>query len=267
MARANRHYIPNCIWHITHRCHKREFLLRFLKDRKRWIYWLFEAKKRFGLRILNYAVTSNHIHLLVIDSGREVIPMSIQLIAGRTAQEYNQRKKRKGAFWEDRYHATAIESDKHLIRCMIYIDLNMVRAGIVKHPSEWTMNSYSEIQNPPDRYSLIDTKGLMELCGLINKEQLRSEYRQWVEDSINDSGSSREPCWTESIAVGNSQFVEDTKVKLGLKARGRKVVENNDVFELKEPIAPYNAHLHTENDLLSHENMYYWEGSIINSTG
>lgn len=62
-------------------------------------------------------------------------------------------------------------------------------------------------------------------------------------------------------------FVEDTKVKLGLKARGRNVVENNDVFELKEPIAPYNAHLHTENDLLSHGNMYYWEGSIINSTG
>ncbi len=49
-------------------------------------------QKRFGLRILNYAVTSNHIHLLVIDSGREVIPKSIQLIAGRSAQEYNKRK-------------------------------------------------------------------------------------------------------------------------------------------------------------------------------
>ncbi|MBT6051170.1 MAG: hypothetical protein HOG49_30590 [Candidatus Scalindua sp.] len=42
--------------------------------------------------------------------------------------------------------------------------------------------------------------------------------------------------------------------------------KNNDVFELKEQIAPYNAHLHTENDLLSLENMYYCEGSIINST-
>lgn len=264
MVRANKHYIPNCIWHITHRCHKREFLLRFLKDRKRWIYWLFKAKKRFGLRILNYAVTSNHIHLLVIESGRDVVPMSIQLIAGRTAQEYNQRKKRKGAFWEDRYHATAIESERHLIRCMIYIDLNMVRAGIVKHPSEWTMNGYNEILNPSNRYSLIDTKGLMELCGLINKEQLRIEYRQWVEDSINDSCSSREPYWTESIAVGSSQFVENTKVKLGLKARGRKVFENNDVFELREAIVPYNAHLHAENDLLSYENMYYWKGNITN---
>ena len=52
----------------------------------------------------------------------------MQLIAGRTAQEYNQRKGKPGAFWEDRYHATAIETDEHLHRCMVYIDLNMVRA-------------------------------------------------------------------------------------------------------------------------------------------
>jgi REP element-mobilizing transposase RayT len=56
--------------------------------------WLFEAKKRYRLRVLNYMATSNHIHLLVLDSGeRETIPRSIQLIAGRTAQEFNQRKR------------------------------------------------------------------------------------------------------------------------------------------------------------------------------
>lgn len=88
MARANRHYIPGQVWHITHRCHKKEFLLKFEKDRRRWHYWLFEAKKRFGLRILNYAVTSNHIHLLVIDSEMDVIAKSLQLIEGRVAQEF-----------------------------------------------------------------------------------------------------------------------------------------------------------------------------------
>jgi putative transposase len=58
--------------------------------------------------VLNYVVTCNHIHLLVKDTGRNVIAQSMQLIAGRTAQEYNQRKARGGAFREDRYHATAI---------------------------------------------------------------------------------------------------------------------------------------------------------------
>ena len=56
-------------------------------------------------------VTSNHVHLLVVDGGqRDTIPRSIQLIAGRTGQEYNQRKNRNGAFWEDRYHATAVQT-------------------------------------------------------------------------------------------------------------------------------------------------------------
>ena len=97
--------------------------------------WLFEAKKRYGLRILNYVATSNHTHLLVLDGLKgETIPRSMQLIAGRTAQEFNQRKKRKGAFWEDRYHATAVETNHHLISCLTYMDLNVVRAGAVAHP-------------------------------------------------------------------------------------------------------------------------------------
>ena len=43
------------------------------------------------------------------------------------------RKNRNGAFWEDRYHATAVQTNKHLIKCITYIDLNMVRAGVAKH--------------------------------------------------------------------------------------------------------------------------------------
>jgi len=102
------------------------------------MHWLFEAKKRYGLIVLNYMITSNHIHLLVADDdSKGVISRSMQLIAGRTAQEYNWRKNRKGAYWEDRYHATAVERDDHLFRCMAYLDLNMVRAGVVSHPSDW----------------------------------------------------------------------------------------------------------------------------------
>ena len=47
MARAKRHYLRGHVWHITHRCHKKEFLLKFVKDRQRWLYWLFQAKKRY----------------------------------------------------------------------------------------------------------------------------------------------------------------------------------------------------------------------------
>ena len=64
------------------------------------------------------------------------MPDSIKLIAGRTGQEFNHRKARKGTYREGRYHATAVENGDHLIKCIVYIDFNMVRAGVVKHPGE-----------------------------------------------------------------------------------------------------------------------------------
>jgi hypothetical protein len=59
MPRANRHFVPGYVWHITHRCHRKSFLLKFARDRRRYLHWVFEAKKRFGLAVLNYVVTSN----------------------------------------------------------------------------------------------------------------------------------------------------------------------------------------------------------------
>jgi hypothetical protein len=73
----------------------------------------------------------------------------MQLVAGRTAQAYNERKDRHGAFWEDRYHATAVETGEHVARCIVYIDLNMVRAGMVRHPAQWKAGGYHEIQAAP----------------------------------------------------------------------------------------------------------------------
>jgi len=76
------HYIPGCVRHITHRCHKKECLLRFTRGRWRWLPWLSGRTKRFETCILNDAVTSHLIHLLVRGGqGREVIMQTMQLIS------------------------------------------------------------------------------------------------------------------------------------------------------------------------------------------
>ena len=258
MARANRHHLPGYVWHITHRCHKREFLLKFDKDKKRYIHWLFEAKKRFGLKILNYTITSNHTHLLVYDDKVNVIPKSIQLIAGRTGREYNLRKNRKGAFWEDRYHGTAVKNGQHLIRCLTYIDLNMVRAGVVQHPGEWIYGGYHEIQKPKLRYSLINRQKLSELAGINDQDQLREHHRKWVEAVLKSGLNQRDGKWTESIAVGDKDFVMETKAKLGAMALGRKALHNNEDYELRQSQSPYNHSFDPEKSLLRLKNDYYW---------
>jgi putative transposase len=241
MARAKRHYLPGQVWHITHRCHKREFLLKLKMDRQRWLHWLYEARKRYGLIVLDYTVTSNHTHLLVFDAaGRDVIPQAVKLIAGRTGQEYNARKNRKGAFWEDRYHATAIQTEQHLLRCLVYIDLNMVRAGVVAHPAEWHFSGYNEIQKPRRKSAIIAYGKLAELSGFSTYHAFKTCHEEFVAEALHNN-NGRQGWWSDSIAVGDEPFVESIKQRLRLRAKGRKVKEAGEGFQLREDARKYIA--------------------------
>jgi REP element-mobilizing transposase RayT len=219
--------------------------------------WLFEARKRFNLSVLNYMATSNHIHLFVYDiGGADVIPKSMQLIASRTGQEYNTRKDRKGAFWEDRYHATAVEKNSNLNRCLIYIDLNMVRAGVVDHPEKWSFCGYNEIQHPPKRYRILDMDNLVKLMGCKDLSDLQATHKRWVQTAVNSNDTSRQTHWTESIATGSKSFVEKVKNKLGFKARGRSVTGDKQQFQLRENGAEFGNSL-----LPRFDNTWLWKNS------
>jgi putative transposase len=238
-------------------------LLKFAKDRHAWLQWLLKAKNRNHLVILNYAVTSNHIHLLVVDEGeRDVIPRSMQLVAGRTGQEYNIRKGRKGAFWEDRYHATAIESGDHLVRCIVYIDLNMVRAGVVNHPSEWETGGYNEIQAPRRKCALIAYGRLQSLLGFPTYDDLVAAHKRWIGEALRDGALERDGIWTESIAVGRRVFVETVKRKLGVRAKGRKVFDAGVGCELRESATEYIVDSDAENSDIGLQNAFFWDTNV-----
>ena len=59
------------------------------------------------------------------------------------------------------------------LRCMAYIELNMVRAGAVKHPKDWEFCGYNEILDPPGRYQLIDRNALLSCCGITDPDEFR----------------------------------------------------------------------------------------------
>jgi putative transposase len=147
---------------------------------------------------------------------------------------------------------------EHFFRCLVYIDLNMVRNGVVQHPSAWQQGCYNEIQNPPQRYALINREKLIACCGLGSDAQLRKNHKQWVEESIHSDGNTRQPEWTESIAVGSEGFVQGVLQKLQIRAKGRKVREGDDRYELREPGVAYNTLFTPENGLLRIENGFYW---------
>lgn len=244
MPRANRYFLPRQIWHITHRCHNRDFLFRSIDDRTYWMRWLFHAKNRFDISVLNYIVTSNHIHLLVSDTdGGGKIPEFMQLLQGRTAQDYNLRRNRKGAFWEDRYHATAVESGEHLMQCMTYINLNMVRAGVVKNPIHWKESGYYEIHYQKRRYVILDFNELRKLFNFETIAKLQENQQLGIDEALSKNDLLRDKKWTEAVAVGSEDYLNNVSQQLGLRARFRAIRKVGEAYELSEAEYPYNENI------------------------
>ena len=145
------------------------------------------------------------------------------------------------------------------MHCMIYIAMNMVRAGVVKHPSEWLFSGYSELQSPRQRYTLIDCQCLMGLLNCGSRDELKDLYRSQVEYALSAGPLTRQSKWTDSLAVGSQPFVEEVQAKLGIKAAGRTARETNDGYELREPQQlAYSSDLAPKNGLLRHQNTYFW---------
>lgn len=261
MPRANRFFQPGYIWHITHRCHQRKYLLKFACDRRRWRHWLFEARKRYGLCVLNYIVTSNHVHLLVMDTGKNEIAPSMQLIAGRSGQDYNRRKDRRGAFWEDRYHATAVDSERYLARCLVYIDLNMVRAGVVSHPSQWEDSGYREASETRNRYRIVDQNTLNRLLGLDSRGHLQCR-NEWINEALQQDQLKRDEIWTESLAVGREDFVCEFLARRAILVPRSQLQSVEDFFFVRDRESSYSSHFTQENATLTPDNSVNWKQKL-----
>lgn len=161
------------------------------------------------------------------------------------------------AHQEDRYHATAVDTETYLARCLTYIDLNMVRAGVVRHPKEWAVGGYREIQSPPTRYAIVNRQALLDLLGIRRLTELQQAHAGWVAEALRGASPARDPNWSQSLAVGRRSFVEAVHSALGIKARYRKVCEDGDAHILREPSAAYVVHSDGQNPGLSDESAYF----------
>ena len=168
----------------------------------------------------------------------EGIPRTVQLVAGRTAQVFNKKKGRSGAFWEKRYSATAIESGEHLTRCMLYIDLNMVRAGVVKHPKDWEHCGYHEVIQPKRKNKLLDRKKLADRLD-VDEEDLPKQYATWLKEALRKGNLSRDEIWTTKIAAGSETFIEKVKRRLEkIRTQGPRLLSGPD-HALSEDYSAY----------------------------
>jgi putative transposase len=237
MPRRKRNWVKGGCYHITHRCLNKEFFLKFSKVRDVYYSELMEAKSRFKFDILNYIITSNHVHLLVYCRDGSEIEKAIQYVHGRFAQRYNIYNKRSGSFWGDRYHAVLIEDGSHLSKCMFYIDYNMLRCGKVTHPEQWKHSGYHELSGNRQRYRVINFPRLLKCLGIEDAE----EFRSWYLKTINSKAEvymERQAYWTEASIVGSMEWIDSVSDKAGIKRRSRcEAIEDSVTYESDSPFS------------------------------
>jgi putative transposase len=112
------------------------------------------------------------------------------------------------------------------------VELNMVRCGAVSHPREWNWVGYDEIMGIRQRYRLVDVERLCWRLGTSDIEEVKRNLKAALAEAIVRGEVKREPCWTESLAVGSAAFVE--------KVRLTEVVQTVDgLTVLQESAVPY----------------------------
>jgi len=217
MPRRKRGWIDGACYHITHRCHNREFLFRYKKYRQFYLRHLFEMQKRHNIDILDYIVTSNHVHLLLSAKKSENISKGLCYLHGRIAQFHNHETGKSGSFWSNRFHSTLIQDGDHLGECLFYIDMNMVRAGAVKHPSEWDTCGYNEFYKQKHRFRIININRLLQVLDILDIETFRKWHTLTLNTIIEREASKHVELWTKAYAVGDEEWLKETLFTTGIK--------------------------------------------------
>lgn len=142
MARLPRLTVPGYPHHIIQRGNNRQAIFDSRANYEDLLNLLTENAQKSGVAIHSYVLMSNHFHLLVTPQADDSLPQMMQAVGRRYVRHFNDALGRSGTLWEGRYKSTLIQTDRYLLACMAYIDLNPVRAGLVAEPGDYPWSSY-----------------------------------------------------------------------------------------------------------------------------
>ncbi|MDF1480607.1 transposase [Extensimonas sp. H3M7-6] len=143
MARLPRLTLPGYPHHVIQRGNNRQRIFVDRGDFEHMLGLLAEYAQKFGVELHAYVLMDNHFHLLATPATEQALPLMMQALGRSYVRYFNRRHGRTGTLWEGRYRSTMIESERYLLACMAYIDLNPVRAGMAAQAGDWPWSSYA----------------------------------------------------------------------------------------------------------------------------
>jgi putative transposase len=141
MARQPRIDVAGIPQHVIQRGVNRSVCFLDDYDRNDYLFSLHQAAEQRDCRIHAYVLMTNHVHLLVTGDAQGCVSAMMQSLGRRYVRKFNKRHDRTGTLWEGRFKSCLVDSERYVLTCYRYIELNPVRAGIVEKPGEYPWSS------------------------------------------------------------------------------------------------------------------------------
>tara|TARA_R110002074_G_C12401303_1_gene654175 strand:- start:166 stop:861 length:696 start_codon:yes stop_codon:yes gene_type:complete len=230
MPRKARVLVPNCPHHIVQRGHNRKAVFLADQDYQYYLENLKEWKKALGVKLYAWCLMTNHIHIIA-EPAEDAMSLSklMKRVNGRQSAYVNKLEGRSGSLWEGRYKASPIQKDEYLLACVRYVELNPIKAGMVKVLKNYPWSSYRERAGLRSR-DMLDLDSSYQSLGHTEKDR-RHHYHQYL---IDGSNSKETALISERLQrnqlTGNHRFIDEIENRIGLRVenRGRGRLRNEE---------------------------------------
>ena len=224
MPRKPRICLPGVPCHIIQRGNNREATFFSEQDYRFYLSCVMDAAKRYKVDVHAYVLMTNHVHMLAMPEYKESMSLTMQSVGRRYVQYVNKTYVRTGTLWESRYKASLVDSERYLLICGRYIEMNPVAASMVQHPAEYRWSSYhANALGAPDplvkSHEVYRQLGSTDTC-------CREAYAALFDEAIDpDDVKLIQNSVRCSMPTGDGHFKDQVEkalnIKVGYACRGR----------------------------------------------
>jgi putative transposase len=211
MSRPLRIEFPEAIYHVTSRGNRKDAIFLDDRDRHQWLDVLEQVAHRFDVRVLAYCLMGNHFHI-VLQTRRANLSTLMRHLNGVYSQMFNRRHQTTGHLFQGRFHSSLVDRDEYLLTLCAYVELNPVRAGLVKTAAAWRWSSYRANTGAVEAPAWLAVNIVHDIVLGRDVRDVRIRRRAWaayeslVQDAHASASGGVKP--RQQIFIGDECFVE-----------------------------------------------------------
>ena len=205
MPRRKRYCPVGLPLHVVQRGNNRQVCFTSDNDMAAFANWLREGAEKYSIAVHAWVFMTNHVHLLLTPGTDHAVSKCMQFLGRYYVRYFNYRYGRTGTLFEGRFRSSIIQTNRYLLACYRYIELNPVRAGLVQDPADYVWSSYrsnalgqsAKMWSPHQEYLDLGT----------SKPQRLKAYQQLFSNELGtEQITNIRNTLNTGLALGNDRF-------------------------------------------------------------